>query len=136
MNATNPVKTQKTVLLVDDDSDFLFQNKVQLEAAGFRVVTAAGAGAAEKILADHKPDLAVVDLMMENPDAGFTLCYHIRKKLPGTPVIVVTSVNSETGLDFDVATEAERSWIKADALLPKPIRFEQLQREIDRLLKE
>ena len=119
---------------MDDDADFLFQNRVQLEAAGLKVITAPGAGAAEKILADHKPDLAVVDLMMEHPDAGFTLCYHIRKRYPGTPVIVITSVTSETGLDFDVATEAERSWIQADAILPKPIRYEQLQREIDRFL--
>ena len=40
--------------------------------------------------------------MMENVDAGFTLCYHIQKKDPTIPVILVTSVNSETGLDFDM----------------------------------
>ena len=75
-----------------------------------------------------------LDVMMENPDAGFTLCYHIRKKYPSVPVILVTSVNSETGLDFAMASDEERSWIKADAMLTKPIRFEQLKREIDRLL--
>ena len=74
--------------------------------------------------------------MMEDPDAGFTLCHHIRKKDPTIPIILVTSVNSETGLDFDMATEEERSWIKADALLAKPIRFEQLKGAIDRLLVE
>jgi CheY-like chemotaxis protein len=72
---------------------------------------------------------------MENPDAGFTLCYHIRKRDPSIPVILVTSVNSETGMEFATATDRERSWIKADALLAKPVRFEQLRREIDRLLK-
>jgi hypothetical protein len=51
---------------------------------------------------------------MENPDAGFTLCYHIRKQDASLPVILVTSVNSETGLDFDLATDEERSWIKID----------------------
>lgn len=131
---THAATAQRIVLLVDDDPDFLFQQKTQLEAAGFQVVTAAAGQDAEKVLGDRKPDLAVVDLMMENPDAGFTLCYHLRKLFPGTPVIVVSSVNSETGLDFDVATQEERSWIKADAFLPKPIRFEQLKREIDRLL--
>ena len=73
--------------------------------------------------------------MMEDPDAGFMLCHHIRKKDPSIPVILVTSVNSETGLDFDMATDEERVWIQADALLSKPIRFEQFKREIDRLLK-
>lgn len=129
-----PKSENPTVLLVDDDSDFLFQQRLQLEAAGFQVVAAEGKGKAQEVLAGLRPDLAVVDVMMEDPDAGFMLCHSIRKKDPSIPIILVTSVNSETGLDFDMATEEERSWIKADALLAKPIRFEQLKAEIDRLL--
>jgi CheY-like chemotaxis protein len=72
--------------------------------------------------------------MMDNPDSGFTLCYRIRKQDPTIPVIMVTSVNSETGLEFDMCTDEHSSWIRADALLSKPIRFEQLKGEIDRLL--
>ena len=108
-------ETQPLVLLVDDDEDFLFQQRLQLEAAGFRVVAAQGQRQAEEILGSQRPDLAVIDVMMEHPDAGFTLCYHIRKKDPSIPVILVTSVNSETGLDFDMTTDEQRSWIKADA---------------------
>jgi CheY-like chemotaxis protein len=131
----NTSDNRRTVLLVDDDSDFLFQQRLQLETAGFHVLSAAGADDAERLLDQQRPDLAVVDVMMEHPDAGFTLCHHIRKRDPSIPVILVTSVNSESGLDFDAATGEERSWIKADAFLAKPIRFEQLKREIDRLLK-
>jgi len=122
------------VLLVDDDEDFLFQQRVQLQDAGFEVITAQGQGQAEKILADRRPDVAVVDVMMENPDAGFVLCHHLRKNAPSIPVILVTAVNSESGIDFDMATEEDRAWIKADVLLSKPIRFEQLRGEIERLL--
>ena len=125
---------KRTVLLVDDDPDFLSQHKCYLEAEGYDVVTAVGERNAEEILARRRPDLAIVDLMMENADAGFTLCYHIRQKDPSIPVILVTSVNRETGLEFDTTTAEERSWIKADALLSKPIRYEQLKREMDRLL--
>jgi CheY-like chemotaxis protein len=124
-----------TVLLVDDDEDFLIQQKIQLEAAGFQVLSAHGQVKAEELLAQQRPDLAVVDLMMEHADGGFTLCHHIRKKDPSIPVILVSSVNNETGLEFDTTTDAERSWIKADAFLSKPIRFEQLKLEIDRLLQ-
>jgi CheY-like chemotaxis protein len=126
----------RTVLLVDDDPDFLLQQKMQLEAAGFEVLAAEGEAQAEKILARQRPDLAVLDLMMQNADGGFVLCHHVKKKDATIPVILVTSVNAETGLGFDAATSAERSWIKADAFLNKPIRFEQLKREIDRLLTE
>ena len=127
-------ESKKTVLLVDDDPDFLIQEKTYLEKAGFEVVTAVNQREAEEVLTRLQPSLAVVDLMMETPDAGFTLCYHLRKQHPNLPVIMVTSVNQETGLEFDTATAAQRSWIKADAILSKPIRFEQLQREIDRLM--
>jgi DNA-binding response OmpR family regulator len=128
-------ENKPTVLLVDDDEDFLIQQKLQLEAAGFRVVSAPGQTKAEELLANQTPDLAILDLMMEHADGGFTLCHHIRKKYPSIPIIMVSSVNSETGMEFGTSSEAERSWIKADCFLAKPIRFEQLKIEIDRLLK-
>ncbi len=129
------METKKTVLVVDDDVDLLTQVKLQLEAAGFAVVTAESAREADKILADLRPDLAIVDLMMENMDAGFTLSYHIKKKDASIPVIMVTAVTRETGLEFDISSQDERAWVKADAILDKPIRFEQLKREIERLVK-
>jgi CheY-like chemotaxis protein len=125
---------KKTVLLVDDDPDFLYQQKCQLEAAGLTVLSAENEKQAETVLATVRPDLAVVDLMMDNVDGGFTLCYHLKKRDPTIPVILVTSVNNETGLNFDAADPEQQAWIKADAFLSKPIRFEQLKKEVDRLL--
>ncbi len=122
------------VLLVDDDEDFLFQHRTQLEQGGYRVVTAQGRKAAEELLERVRPDVAVLDVMMENPDAGFVLCHHIRRRTPGLPVILVTSINNDTGMDFDLTTEEDRQWIKADGMLSKPVRFEQLRGEIERLL--
>jgi two-component system, OmpR family, response regulator len=128
------ISPKRQVLLVDDDSDFLWLQKVQLEAAGFDVVTAVGESEAKQKLAERQPDVAVIDVMMDNPDTGFTLCYYMRKMAPGVPLILVTSIVSETGLDFALASDNDRAWIPADALLAKPIRFEQLRSEIDRLL--
>ena len=125
----------KTVLIVDDDEDFLLQQKVLLENAGFQVITANGQAAAEEILRDRTPDAALVDLMMEEQDGGFALCHHIKRDHPDMPVILVTAVQSETGLSFDAATDEERSWVKADAMLTKPVRGEQLVRELNRLMK-
>lgn len=126
---------KRHILLVDDDVDFVFQLKAQLEAAGYGIAVAHTAKAAMERLAERQPDLCILDLMMEKPDVGFTLCYRIKKKDASILVIMVTSVTSETNIDFDASTKEERSWIKADALLDKPVRFEQLQREIARLLK-
>jgi two-component system, OmpR family, response regulator len=122
------------ILLVDDDEDFLFQHRIQLENAGFEVVTATTRPMAEAAMASFTPDLAILDLMMEQHDDGFVLSHHLKRTFPGLPVIMVTAVTSETGLVFEPSSAAERAWVGADALLAKPIRFEQLRREIDRVL--
>jgi DNA-binding response OmpR family regulator len=122
------------ILLVDDDEDFLFQHRIQLENAGFDVTTATTRAQAEEAVRTTAPDLAILDLMMEEHDDGFVLSHHLKRALPGLPVILVTAVTAETGLVFDPSNAAERVWIGADAMLAKPIRFEQLRKEIDRLL--
>ena len=124
----------KTILVVDDDPDFLAQQQMQLEAAQYRVVTASGQHEARGILEGCCPDLAILDLMMEDMDGGFILSYHLKQKYPHVPIILVTAVTSETRMQFTPAGQEEQSWMKADAVLSKPVRFEQLKREIDRLL--
>ena len=125
----------KTILVVDDDSDYLLQLQMRLEAAGYEVITADGQQRALEVLEKQMPDLAVVDLMMEHPDSGFVVCHHIKKRDHTVPVILVTGLTGETGMEFDAETDEERSWVKADVVLDKPIRFEQLQREMERLMR-
>lgn len=122
------------ILLVDDDEDFLFQHRIQLEHAGFDVHTAVTRGEAEALAARIAPHLAVIDLMMEEHDDGFVLAHHLKRSVPGLPIILVTAVTAETGIQFQPGTASERAWTGVDAMLAKPIRFEQLKREIDRLL--
>lgn len=129
-------ETKHTILVVDDDEDFLLQEKLQLEAAGFKVLAAGTRRKAEDLFVQGRPDLAILDLMMEDIDAGLSLCHQMKKARPDLPVILVTSVMRDTGIELDASTEEERSWIQADAVLDKPVRFEQLRREIDRLLKD
>ena len=113
----------RTIMVVDDDIDFLMQMRIQLEARGYAVLTVESARAARELLAEQRPDLALVDLMLEDPDAGFSLCYHIKQTDPKLPVIMVTAVTSATGISFDAETDEEHAWIKADCLLAKPVRF-------------
>ncbi|MBN2011361.1 response regulator [candidate division KSB1 bacterium] len=127
---------KKTILIVDDDIDFLTQMQIHFSEHNFNVITAEGQKRAEAILQKQLPDLAIIDLMMEDVDGGFALAYHIKKMNSFIPVIIATAVSSETGMEFDATTEEERSWVKADVFLAKPIRFEQLLREVNRLLAE
>jgi two-component system, OmpR family, response regulator len=107
---------------------------LQLEAAGYRVVTARTDKDARRVADEQRPDAAVIDLMMEEHDSGFALAHHLKRRLPAMPVILLTAVASETGIDFDATTAEERSWIKADMVLDKPVRFEVLAAQLERLL--
>lgn len=125
----------KTVLIADDDEDYLFQMTIAIQNFGFNVITAESQREAEELLQQVKPDLAIFDLMMENEDSGFILSYKLKKRYPDIPVIIATAVASETGISFGVSTEEERRWIKADLYMEKGIRPDQLHREIVKLLK-
>ncbi len=125
---------KKLVLIVDDDPDYLFQMKHHVESFGFDVTTAESVAEAEKAMS-RKPDLAILDLMMETQDAGFILAYKIKKDYPDLPVIIASAVTSETGLKFNLDTEEDKKWIKADLYIEKGIRPDQLHREISKLLK-
>ncbi len=126
----------RTILLADDDPDYLFQTKVLLEKNGYQVITSDSQREAEKILEKVKPDLAILDLMMENEDSGFILSYKIKKQYPDVPVIIATAVTAETGISFEAATEGDLRWIKADLFLPKGLRPDQFLREIAAILKK
>jgi CheY-like chemotaxis protein len=125
----------KMILVVDDDPDYLTQMRLQLERAGYGVHTAGSVEEGETWLADHQADLAIVDLMMENSDSGFSLCHRIKQQQPELPIVMVTGVAAESGMRFDSDAVGNGSWIKADAVLNKPVRFEQLEREMTRLIK-
>jgi CheY-like chemotaxis protein len=126
----------KTILVVDDSEDFREQMQIALEADGFSVMAADGQAAAEELLERGVvPDLAILDLMMEHMDSGFVLAHHIKKRHPGVPVILVTAVAAETGMEFDTIAPEEKAWLHADAILDKPVRPDQLRREVRRLLK-
>ena len=125
-----------TILIVDDDMDYLFQTRLKLEKTGYKIITAESQREAELIIEKIRPDLAILDLMMENEDSGFILSYKMKKRYPDVPVIIATAVAAETGITFDINDENNRKWIRADAFLEKGIRMEILLKEIERLLSE
>lgn len=127
---------KKSILIIDDDADYLFQLKTHVEKFGYNTITADSQKEGEDVIKTTKPDLVICDLMMENKDSGFILSYKIKKKYPDVPVIIATAVTAETGMMFGLNNPEERSWIKADSYMTKGIRPDQLHREITKLLNE
>lgn len=131
---TTPSWKGCTALVVDDDADCLLQARLWLEELGFTVLEAQSQAEAEGLVTREDLDLAVLDLMLEHEDSGFVLAHLVKARHPAVPVIMVTSVAAETGFRFSEAGPRERAWIKADAVLDKGIRFDQLRREVERLV--
>ncbi len=126
----------KKILVVDDDPDILDQVTMILSKDGYDVQTAESAADAEEKLLSRQPDVAILDLMMEQRDAGFVLCHRIKKIYPQTPVIMMTAVKAATGMSFAADSAKQKGWVKVDELLDKPVRPETLRAAVKRLLAQ
>jgi CheY-like chemotaxis protein len=126
-----------TILLVDDDHDFLEVTRHVLEAAGHRVVCTSDPSAALELAAAERPSLVVSDLMMKALDSGFSLARALKAdaRFSGIPVILVTAIASRLGYDFAPRTPAELAAMGADAFFEKPVAPAKLLAEIQRLLQ-
>jgi CheY-like chemotaxis protein len=124
------------ILVVDDDPDIMEQASLVLRNAGYEVLAAGSRDEAEELLLGGKPDLAVLDLMMESMDTGFILAQRVSELYPGTPIILLTAVTATTGLSFDPNSKEALSWMKVSRVLDKPVRADQLTAEVRKLLSQ
>lgn len=123
-----------TILLVDDDQDFLEMHKAVLVNHGFEVLTATSGREGLERVRSEMPDLIVLDLMMEKHDAGFSFSKQIKsdplfKKIP---ILMVTAVADATGYRFSL--ERDGYWMKTDAFLDKPVEPSVLIEKVESLL--
>jgi twitching motility two-component system response regulator PilH len=125
-------KKSKKVLLVDDDRDFLEMHTAVLEHRGYKVITAQNSNECMARLDEAKPDIVILDVMMEQFDSGFKASEKIKQKYKNLPVMLLTSIGAQTNLDFSSSEEVLKV-SGADALLDKPVSPKVLIDEIERL---
>ncbi|MFD6953682.1 DNA-binding response regulator [Nocardiopsis sp. TSRI0078] len=82
--------SKNTILVVDDAPNIVDLVATVLSFHGFHVVTATSLGQARRALADHDPDLLVVDVMLPDGD-GYTLCQEVRGARPDTGIVFLTA---------------------------------------------
>ena len=109
----------KTVLLVDDDVDFLEANRIALEARGLKVLTASQSRTGAQMAQGQAPDLIVLDLMMERMDSGFSLLEELSsyKTTRDIPVLMVSAIVSSEDDNLFPSREDGR----VDAFMSKPL---------------
>jgi CheY-like chemotaxis protein len=124
------------VLIVDDDFDFIEINRHILEAAGYRVTSAAEPAEALARMAPEPPDLIITDLMMTTIDAGFSFSRAIKEdpRFAAIPIIISTSVSSALGLDFRPQTADDLAKMHIDAYFDKPLPADALLAKVKELL--
>jgi len=84
-----------TVLLVDDEEEFLASTGKVLQRRDFKVITASSGREALDVLGRQKVDVVVIDMKMPGMD-GEAVFEEIRQIWPGLPVIVLTGHDSVT----------------------------------------
>ena len=67
----------QSVLVVDDEPSILLALEFMMKNAGFDVRTARDGEEALKALAEKRPDLLLLDVMMPPPD-GYDVCQRVR----------------------------------------------------------
>ena len=126
--------TGKRVLIVDDDVDFVRLYSLFLKNKGLDVSASYSAAEALDAIEKERPDVVVLDVMMEHFDSGFTVSKAIKARRADLPVILMTAIGSETGLDFRPRSDEDRSAMNADAFLDKSASPEDLFAKIRELL--
>jgi len=121
----------KTVLIVDDD-EVLVKTVTAVLASRYTVRTAANGKEALKRVEEQRPDLIVLDVMMDYMSEGFDVARTLRTnpKTKSIPIIMLTGVDQE----YNYRMEVDESWVPCDRYLEKSISPQGLLAEVDALI--
>lgn len=121
------------IICIDDDRDILDACEVVLQSRGHTVATAVnGKEGYEKALV-FKPDLIILDVMMDNPTEGFHTSYKFRRdeSLKFIPIMMLTAVNKTSPQKFG---EDDGEFLPVDAFMEKPVEPEAFLAKVNELL--
>lgn len=129
-----PVAPKATVLLIDDDPDFVAGTRVILEANGFRMLTALNGADGLALARSEKPDLILLDVIMPDQD-GFMVCEALKSEVEmvDIPVIMLTGFSERLRQTSYAAIQG--LMLEADDYLDKPVRPTELIRRVEAVLK-
>ncbi|MBN8656345.1 MAG: response regulator [Anaerolineae bacterium] len=119
---------QKTVMIIEDEADAAELFSEMMRINGFRVIKMFSSAPAIPIIAQEKPDVILLDVMM--PDiSGLEVLRYIRREpeLASIPVIIL----SAKSMPSDIKTGIEAG---ASMYLTKPVGFQDLKQAVEKVL--
>lgn len=121
---------KKKILVVDDSQPILELASTMLKLLGYEPIKASSGNAALRVLAEEKPDLALLDVILPDMD-GFKICRHIRSNVTTAkmPVFMVSAKKTPE--------DAERGFkAGADEYVTKPFKSAELAQLIKTYIGE
>lgn len=118
------------ILIVDDDPDVVEAVQMCLAQQKHEVVSAYTRGEGFAAFQQSRPDLVILDVMMEQPDDGMVLARQIRKEGFGGPIFMLTNINQVTGMEFG----KDEQILPVDDFQQKPIDPQVLLSKVSDLL--
>ncbi len=124
----------ETILVVDDEKNYLVVLSAFLSGEGYEILTADDAGSALEILESTDLDMVLTDMNMPSM-GGIELLKRVKKRVPGLPVVVMTAYGT-------VEKAVEAMQLGAFNFIQKPFQNETLKQIVDkavstyRVLKE
>jgi DNA-binding response OmpR family regulator len=126
--------SKKRILIVDDDQDYGDALRIILENNGYEVNHVLNIRDGQKALEGEKPNLIILDVMMDRHTDGFDLCYNLKhdEACRTIPIMMVTAVTEKTGFKFSPETDGE--YLEADAYVAKPIPVVELLSRVNKMI--
>ena len=126
----------KKILVVDDDRDLVASMEAFLRARGFDVATANNGREAYERIVEKRPDLIVLDVMMDYDEEGMVFASALKSDGPtrDIPIIMVSGFNVQKETrEKVIASLMGQDW-PAETFFQKPVRLSALAERIDVLL--
>ena len=108
-------KSKPLILCIDDDVDFVDSMRLILENNGYEMEEADSAEEGLRKYKRRKPDAILVDLMMEEVDAGVNFVREVRALGAPPPMFMLSSVGD------DLAASTDYAQLGLDGVLQKPV---------------
>jgi CheY-like chemotaxis protein len=126
---------QAKILIIDDDPDITETMKLVLENKQFKVSTAANGTEGLEQIEKERPDLIILDVMMNSLNEGFVLSRELKKnpKYKEIPILMVTAVGQKVGIDFETSA-GDEEWLPVQGFLSKPVKPDTLLKKVKTLL--
>ena len=124
------------ILIVDDNPDFLFTMETFLKRNGYETITAEDGETAMAVIRAERPDMVLLDVMMETRFSGFEVCKKIRTDpdLEETLIISITGMAEELGVGYD--KYPDYNYFSPDEYIEKPVDKQYLLTRIREIFKE